>query len=97
MMHRDQVGQGEAQIGVAAKIGAGEMVGHNVLTRHVLRPLISAPGATGESGAAVALKRAADDIERNLHPHQREIPTHLNTLPPRFSADLSISPCNPGD
>ena len=94
MMRRDRGGQGEAQIGVAAKIGAGEMVGHNVLTRHVLHPLIS---ATGESGVAVVLKRAAGDIERNLHPHQREIPTHLNTLPPNFSADLSISPCNPDD
>ena len=84
MMHRDRVGQGEAQIGVAARIGAGEMAGHNVLTRHVLRPLISAPGATGESGVAVVLKRAAGDIERNLHPHQREILAHLNALPPNI-------------
>ena len=73
------------------------MEAHNALTRGVLRPLINAPGATGESGVAAVLKRAAGDIERNLHLHQREILAHLNALAPNYRRPvcLSLQPGSP--
>ena len=68
MVHRDRADRGEAAIGIATRIEAGEMEAHNVLTRGVLLPPISAPVGTGDSGGAAALKREAGDIDRNLPP-----------------------------
>ena len=48
------------------------MEAHNVLTRGVLLPLISAHVGTGDSGGAAALKRAAGDIDRNRPLHRPE-------------------------
>ena len=96
-MHSDRVGQGETEIGVAAKIEAGEIADHNVLTKAVLRPLINALEATGAPEVAVVLKRAVGDIEHNLHLHQPEILARLNVLPLIFSAGLFVSLCNRGD
>ena len=63
MVNRDRVGRGEAAIGIETRIEAGEMEAHNVLTRSVLLPPISAHVGTGDSGGAVALKREAGDID----------------------------------
>ena len=83
MVHRDRVGRGEAAIGIAASSEASDMAGNNVLTRGVLRPLISDPGATADSAAAAELKRVADAIDRNLPPHlhRREIPAGRDAHP----------------
>ena len=83
MVHRDRVGQGEAAIGIATRIEAGEMEAHNVLTRGVLLPLISAPGRPAIPGARPLLKREAGDIDRNLplhHPKFRFAPDDPSPL-----------------
>ena len=66
------------------------MTRHNVLTPNVLHPLISGPEATGGPGDVVAHKRVVGDIDRNLHPHHREIPKHRDTPTPRNSPSICL-------
>ena len=73
-MHRDRVGRGEAEIGIATRIEVSEMEAHNVLTRGVLLPMISAHVGTDDSEGAAALKREAGDIGHNRPLHQLETP-----------------------
>ena len=76
MVRRNQVGQGDAAIGVVARIELSELADHSVLTTDALLQLISVTGETGKLGAAAALKRVAGDIGNNLLLHRREIPVH---------------------
>ena len=74
MVHRDRTDRGEAAIGIATRIEVTEMEAHNVLTRGVLLPPISAHVGTGVSEGAAALKREAGDIDRNRPLHHPETP-----------------------
>ena len=91
MVHRDWVAQVEAVIGIAAKIEASVMAGHNELTRGALRLLVNAPGVIGVFGDVVVLKQVADDLARNLPLHRREIPKHRDPPPPRKTRSTCLS------
>ena len=83
-MHRGLAGQGEAAIGIVARIEANEMGGHNVLTRGGLRLLITDPEGTGDSGGANLPRHLVVEIDRNLPPpHRHEILAHRDAPTPR--------------
>ena len=77
-MHRDRVGRGEAAIGIAIRIEAGEMEVHSALARGVLLPPISAHVGTDDPEGAADLKRVVGDIDRNRPLHHPEIPVRLD-------------------